>query len=169
MKQITEKQNNNTNNKYINNYKYSELDFLQNLSAARESSLLSKFNRIKLSIEKLNESLDNFNGTDEEFKKISESLNDEKIKYHKLLIQINNIRNSNIKEELNYNNENLGNGKTITQSILYYSDTDFYVNVIENNSINIAKSKQILKNNKSKFDENKIQRNNKFSNEYLLF
>jgi len=175
MKQISDKQINNINsNNYtynnIKNYNYSEIDFLQNLSAARESSLLSKFNRIKLNIEKLNESLNGFEGVEEEFKKIEENLNDEKIKYQKLLIQINNIRNSNIKEELSNNIENILNGKLITQTISYYSDTDFYVNVLENNSINIAKSKQIMKkNNKSKFDDNKIQRNNSYSNEYLLF
>lgn len=175
MTQISNKNINNSksDNFVVNNfrnYNYSEIDFLQNLSAARESSLLSKFNRIKSSIEKIQEKLINFEGTEEEQNKIIQDLDYEKIKFQKLLTQINSIRTSNIKEELNDNFEIIIDKNSITQTISYYSDSDFYNNVLENNSINIAKSKYLSnKLNKSKFDESKINRNTNYNNEYLLF
>jgi hypothetical protein len=126
-----------------------DLDFMQNLTAAREGSLLSKIYRSKKLIQKLKVSLQTYSQGEDEYIKVEQKLLNERTKYYKVLSHLNNVRSQNIKNELKEDEIE----SKLKQTINYYSDKSFYNSAIDSISKNYVK-------NSNKF-------NSSFSEKYI--
>ena len=120
-----------------------DLDFMQNLTAAREGSLISKINRSKTLIQKLKVSLQTYNQDDDQYEKVEKQLLSERNKYYKVLSHLNNIRSQNIKKELKNDEEE----SKLRQTIYYYSDKSFYNSAVDSISKNFTKNSNQFNSN----------------------